>query len=186
MSKSIYLITGNKSKLRELQAILPDGISIETVDLDLDEIQSLDLEEIVKDKLKRAYEIIKAPVIVDDVSGGIDELHGLPGPFFKFFYQKLGDTVLLQLAGEPGKKATITCSAGYYDGKRFIVEKGVVHATIVEPRGTNNFGFDAVVQPEGHEKTYAEMTPEEKRRISHRTQAFQALFKALRGAKVID
>jgi inosine/xanthosine triphosphate pyrophosphatase family protein len=65
---------------------LADGqLEFEMHALDLTEIQSLDSREIVEDKLKRAYELLKTPLIVEDVACGLDSLKGLPGPFFKFF-----------------------------------------------------------------------------------------------------
>src|SRR5438045_2313399 len=100
--KTITLVTGNPGKLRELQALLPTYFAFEAHALDLPEIQSLDPQEIVTDKLQRAYEVIKAPVIVEDVSAGVDELRGLPGPFFKFFEKALGKEALLRISSGPG------------------------------------------------------------------------------------
>src|SRR5476649_469629 len=93
-------------------------------DLNIPEIQSLDLHEIVEDKLKKAYMQIKSPVIVDDVSAGLDNLGGLPGPFIKFFNQLLGDEALLKLSKTEDAPVTITCIAAYYDGKKMILGEG--------------------------------------------------------------
>jgi len=57
--KEIYLVTGNPGKLRELQAIFPSSLRLIAKELDLDEIQSMDSEEIVRDKLERAYALVK-------------------------------------------------------------------------------------------------------------------------------
>lgn len=175
----ITLVTGNPDKLRELKAIAPAGLEFTTHSVDLAEIQSLDLNEIVEDKVKRAYEVIKGPVIVEDVSAGLDDLAGLPGPFYKFFQEKLGDTILVKLASISSDKVTIRCLAAYYDGKTILFGEGVIHGKVVEPRGENGFGFDPVVVPEGDHRTMAELLPEEKNKISHRGQAFANLFKQM-------
>ena len=171
----ITLVTGNPGKLRELQAILPNHFAFEAHSLDLTEIQSLDSKEIVADKLKRAYDIIQGPVVVEDVAVELDDLKGLPGPFYKFFREQMGDIILLRLSNGPGSKVTVRCTAGYYDGTDLIFGEGVLRGTVEEPRGENGFGFDPVIMPEGERRTMAEMTPDEKNAISHRGLAFKDL-----------
>jgi inosine triphosphate pyrophosphatase len=175
----ITLVTGNANKLRELQAIVPKHLDITSRSVDLPEIQSLDLREIVEDKVKKAYAVVGSPVIVEDVSAGLDGLAGLPGPFYKFFREELGDTILVKLSAVGGDKATIRCLAAYYNGKQILLGEGVLKGTVVEPRGQNGFGFDPVIVPEGHDRTMAEMTQEEKASISHRGQALRNLIKQL-------
>lgn len=179
--KTITLVTGNPGKLKEWQAILPKNSDIELVthELDLPEIQSMNLQAIVEDKLRRAYDIIKVPVIVEDVAAGLDKLGGLPGPFFKFFEKELGPTALLQLAKASGEPLTIVCTIGYYDGTHFVYSKGDLRGTVAEPRGKNGFGFDAVVLPNGEDRTFAEMSLEEKNVISHRGQAIRQMLAKL-------
>src|SRR4051812_34130478 len=112
----ITLVTGNPNKLRELTALAPPGFKFATKKIDLHEIQSMDLRTIIEDKAKRAYEHIKGPIIVEDVSAGLDDLGGLPGPFYKFFRQQMGDNILLTLAAVSSNKITVRCLAAYYDG----------------------------------------------------------------------
>lgn len=177
---TITLVTGNPHKLRELQAILPEGMVIGSRAIDLPEIQSLDLTAISEDKVKRAYDIVRGPVIVEDVAAGLDALDGLPGPFYKFFRDRLGDEILVKLADAAGSpKITVQCTAAYYDGKRLLFGIGVIKGTVVEPRGENGFGFDPVIVPEGEERTMAQMSLEEKHAISHRGRAFRNLLAQL-------
>lgn len=75
----ITLITGNLGKAEEVSRYI--GFPVEHQQIDLEEIQSLDLEEIVKDKAVRAFEKIQSPVLVEDVSFVFHSLGGLPGPF---------------------------------------------------------------------------------------------------------
>jgi inosine/xanthosine triphosphate pyrophosphatase family protein len=75
----ITLVTGNPHKLAELREVFPPTIELKSMKLDLDEIQTLDLHEIVRHKLHQAYEIVNSPVIIEDVSAELGALNGLPG-----------------------------------------------------------------------------------------------------------
>jgi len=175
---TITLVTGNLNKLKELQAIFPAEANLANAKLDIAEIQgeNADPHEILEDKLRKAYELVGGPVIVEDVSAELDCLNGMPGPFVKFFEKRLGKGALWELAKHADDKhATIRCVMGYFDGHRLEIADGVVGGTIVAPRGENGFGFDFVFVPEGHDRTTAEMSAEEKNQISWRALAAQEL-----------
>jgi non-canonical purine NTP pyrophosphatase (RdgB/HAM1 family) len=180
---TIVFATGNANKLKELIAIAPPELDFSHEKIDIDEIQSLDVKEIVEHKLREAYRQIGKPVIVEDVGAGLDSLNGLPGPFVKFFEQRLGAEALYIVQKVPNDKVTIRCIAGYYDGQTMLFGEGIVEGRITSPRGTNGFGFDSVVvpdgQPSGQERTYAEMTTEEKGHLSHRGKALRNLLTAI-------
>lgn len=175
----LTLVTSNKGKLQEWQRILPSAIEIVTHDVDLSEIQSLDSEQIVADKAKRAYEQLQTPVIVEDVSAGLERLGWLPGPFIKFFISKLGEGALFELADQSGKRARVACAIAYYDGHTLMTVKAENQGTVVEPRGENGFGFDKVFIPDGSTKTYGEMTMKEKDAVSHRSKAIKLFIEKL-------
>lgn len=177
--KNITIVTGNIGKLRELEAMAMGRLDFVMHDMDIVEIQSMDLREIVEDKLKKAYEQIKGPVIVDDVSAGVESLKGLPGPFIKFFEKTLGGDALLKLAKKEGEPVTIRCVAAYYDGKKMLFGEGVTKGVVVAPRGHEGFGFDPIILADGQTRTFGEMTTEEKSLISHRGKAFRALLKQI-------
>jgi non-canonical purine NTP pyrophosphatase (RdgB/HAM1 family) len=177
--KTITIVTGNAGKVRELEAMAMGGLDFVMHDVDIDEIQDMDLEKIVKDKARKAYEEIESPVIVDDVSAGLDSLNGLPGPFIKFFNKLLGGDALYQLSKSENDSVTISCTAAYYDGVQFILGRGAVRGKVVASRGNNGFGFDVCVVPDGQSRTMAEMTAAEKMQISHRGRAFRDLLSQL-------
>lgn len=174
------LVTGNAGKLAEWKRLFPTEFKLRSADVDLDEIQSLDLEAIVIDKARRAYEQIGKPVIVEDISAGLDNLGSLPGPFIKFFEIQLGLDALFKLAKQEGDPATIKCAIAYYDGRKSIVAQSEVRGTVAPTRGQNGFGFDKVFVPVGQTKTYGEMTPDEKDAISHRALAVKKLIEKLK------
>jgi non-canonical purine NTP pyrophosphatase (RdgB/HAM1 family) len=151
---------------------------LEAHELDLDEIQSTDLAEIITDKVKRAYAHLNKPVMVEDVSAGLDAWQGLPGPFIKFFNKTLGNDALHQLGGDQAP-VTVICTIGYYDGETLIIGSGEVKGHVVSKRGDNGFGFDSVLIPVGHDRTFAEMETAEKDSLSHRGNAVRNLLEQL-------
>ncbi len=175
---SLTLVSGNKNKAREVERIL--DIPIKTVDLDLDEIQELDLEKVALHKLNQAYEIVKGPVIVDDVSFEIEAWNGFPGPLIKWLLKSSGEddasVMLKMLSGVSDRRAKAKLAVGFHDGKEARVFIGESAGTVsTEIRGENGFGWDPVFIPQGFELTFAQMPPEEKDKISHRGRALAKL-----------
>lgn len=170
----LVVITSNEGKLAEINAIL--GTDHKVSSIDIPEIQSLNLDEVITAKAKAAYAKIKKPVLVTDVSLEIESLSGLPGPFVKFFLHTLGTegTVAL-LKGKNTRTKAIEAEA-LYDGKTLKIFKGTMNGTLIsKDRGTNGFGFDKVFIPDGYKQTIAEMTPDLKNKISHRARALRKL-----------
>ena len=174
----LVLVSSNKNKAREVERILE--IPIEIKEIDLDEIQELDLEKVALHKLNQAFEIVKSPVIIDDVSFEVEEWKGFPGPLIKWLLKASGgdnaNVMLKMLDGVSDRSAVAKLAVGFHDGKTarvFIGEsKGIVATEI---RGDNGFGWDPVFIPEGYDQTFAQMTPSEKDKISHRGRALAKL-----------
>ncbi|EKD86281.1 MAG: hypothetical protein ACD_37C00378G0003 [uncultured bacterium] len=172
----LTLVSGNKAKAREVERIL--NIPLEILQIELDEIQELDLEKIALHKLNQAFDIVKGPVIIDDVSVEIEAWNSFPGPLIKWLL-KAGDggdasTLLKMLGGEKNRKAKARLAVGFHDGKKAHIFIGEVEGTISKQiRGENGFGWDPVFIPLGHEMTFAEMPEKEKDAISHRGRALK-------------
>lgn len=104
---------------------------------------------------------------------------GLPGPYIKWFLEKLGPNGLFRLLnGWEDKSAKAVCNVAYSNGpnddiKDILVFRGETDGHIVEPRGPAAFGWDPCFQPLGYTQTYAEMDKNEKNKISHRYKAFK-------------
>ena len=178
MADTIFFITSSKAKFEAIKVVIPQA---QQVELDLQEIQDLDPHAVVKAKLQQAFLHHKGPLLVDDTSLAIKGLGGLPGPFVKWFEQAVGLDGVYEMAKASGDtKATARCILGYAespDSVQFF--EGVHEGRLVAPRGTNSFGWDPLFLPDGHDKTFAEMTAEEKDAISHRKKAARRLLKAL-------
>lgn len=152
-------ITGNTDKANYLAKTL--GIPLEHQKLELDEIQSTSLETIVDHKVRQAYQLIKKPVLVEDVALGIDALGGLPGPFIKFFVDTPnGLENICRMCDTLGSRsAEAACVYGYYGGENLELFRGGLKGTIADnPRGENGFGWDKIFCPDGYSgKTRAEL-----------------------------
>lgn len=173
--KTVVLVTGNPHKLREWQRLLPDDVDLQSVDINIDEIQSSDLQEIVRDKAHRAYAAVQKPVIVEDIAAGLDELKGLPGPFIKFFEDTLGKGALHTLAHSDRAPAVLTATIAYYDGQTILIASSELRGHVVPPRGGEGWGFDFCFVPDGHTQTFSEMGPDGKDALSHRRAAIKKL-----------
>ena len=143
------------------------------LELDLQEIQTDNLQELVKHKLEQAYERIQAPVIVEDTSLYFKAWNKLPGPFVKWFLENLGLAGMVSALSQfKDKSALAVCCLGYTNnGKSMHLFEGKVIGVIVKPRGSLNFGWDAIFQPSGLLQTFGEMTQQEKLNVSPRGKA---------------
>ena len=85
---NLHFVTSNPNKFRELSELLE--LNLSQIEIDLQEIQTTDLHELVKFKIRKAYEYAQAPVIVEDTSLYFVAWNELPGPLVKFFLKNLG------------------------------------------------------------------------------------------------
>lgn len=178
----LVFVTSNLGKLREAEAVL--GCKLEHRALELDEIQSLDLEAIVRRKALEAFRRLEAPVLVEDTSLELTALAGFPGPLVRWLLASVGAAGICRIAASFGDaSATARCIALATDGVDEAVGVGSLSGTIVRrPRGRRGFGWDSTFAPEGGGgRTFAEMDAAEKNAISHRRRAFEALRHALPG-----
>ncbi|KAI1015287.1 hypothetical protein LB504_011123 [Fusarium proliferatum] len=172
----INLITSNANKIADIKAILaPSGINVRNQSLDLPEIQG-SIEEITIAKCRRAAEMVGGPVVVDDTALCFNAMNGMPGPYIKFFLEALGPEKLhLLLAGFSDKTAEAVATIGYCEGPGHepVLFQGRIDGTIVPARGVMRYGWQTCFQPDGMVLTLAEMTDEEKHKISHLGIALQ-------------
>ncbi len=173
-------ITGNAGKAKYLSDYF--HAPIEHRKLDLVEIQSLDLEEIVRDKAERAFTIVNGPVLVEDVSLGFTAMSGLPGPLIKWFLESLSNEGLCRLLDSyKDRSATARVMFAICDGSGVHTFGGSRKGSIADaPRGEMGFGWDPIFIPDGYTKTWAEMTDDEKHATSMRKIALKKMTKFLR------
>ena len=175
----VVFITGNENKAKQLSKWL--GIAIEHQKLDVDEIQSLDLREVVEHKARQAYDAIERPVIVEDVAMVFTAFKQLPGPFIKWFEKGSGlDVICQMLDAFDDRSAEAHTMYGLYDGETIRYFEGIMRGTVApSPRGTSGFGFDSIFINEGQPLTRGEMDEETYSRTSYRKPALAELRKFL-------
>lgn len=176
----VLFVTSNQGKLREVKQILGTDFPfhIETVSLDLEEIQHEDPDMIAIKKCTEAVKCLNYKrLIIEDSCLSFKAMDGLPGPYVKWFEKTIGNEGLVRmLSGFRDKSASAICTISYWDGQQMFVFKGVVQGTIVEGRGLHtSFGWDPIFMPSDSDQTFAEMGPEAKNKISHRVRALELL-----------
>jgi XTP/dITP diphosphohydrolase len=170
--KAPTFITGNKNKVREFEQMLE--VKLENEPMELDEIQSTNVEDVSIHKAHQAYEILKQPVIVEDTGLYIEDINGFPGALIKFYMRDIGCAGICSY--HQLSKARAETVISYHDGNIIRVFKGEIKGSIsTKPLGDNGFGWDTIFIPEGHSKTFAQMTTDEKNAISMRHIALNKL-----------
>lgn len=183
MSKIVFA-TNNENKLREAREILaPLGIEVVSqreagADCEPDE-NGVTFAENAMIKAKAVYDIVKCPVIADDSGLCVDALDGRPGVYSARYAPEGQECakLLSEMKDVPDDKrgAYFECTIAFIDSDGYFTVSGKCAGKIgYEERGTNGFGYDPVFVY--NEKTLAEMSADDKNKISHRGNALRALF----------
>ncbi len=179
------LVTGNRNKLIEAERAL--GCRLECEPLDLPEIQSLDLLEVLRAKGDEAWRRLQRPVVVEETGLSLPAMGGFPGPLVKWMLEAIGPEGIARTVhalGDP--KAIAQCALLYRaDDVILIGEAEARGELVVEPRGAGGFGWDPVFVPEGHQQTCAELDPEVKDELAHRGRAWRNFQQVLSSAGVL-
>ena len=179
----LNIVTGNKAKGEEALRILENlGVKARLTLMSKHEIQSESLEEIALYAARVAYATLRKPLATDDSGLFIEALNGFPGPYSSYVYKKIGVRGILKLLeGETSRRACFKTAVAVIIPPLERVYTGETCGEIaLEPRGEHGFGFDPIFIPENSKRTYAEMTLEEKNRISHRYKAYKKMVEYLK------
>ncbi len=180
--RDIALVTGNPNKIAEARRLC--GVELEAVELELPEIQSLDLEEVLRAKGEEAFRRLRRPLIVEETGLELAALNDFPGPLVKWMLTAVGHEGIARVAQALGDtRATARCQLLLVDAETSLLADGVTRGHLVlPPRGEGGFGWDPVFQPEEETRTYAELAEDEKDRLSHRGRAWRKLLERLDSA----
>lgn len=192
LERKLLVATHNAGKLEEMRALFaPHGIEvIGAAGMGLDEPAETETSFVgnARIKARAAMAATGLPVLADDSGITVDGLDGAPGvhtadwaatPDGRDFMQAMQRTWdELEARGVPEPRTAqfrATLLMLWPDGHEEVFE-GVAPGRLVwPPRGRLGHGYDPIFLPEGHDRTYAEMTAEEKNAISHRAEAFRKL-----------
>ncbi len=184
--KTLVLATKNKGKLREFEAFFPN-VHI----MDLNELgYQGEISETGKTFQENAY--IKAreialkyhiSVIADDSGLEVDALSGAPGIYSARYAGPSHDTdannalLIKNMHGIKNRSARFVCAICIYhaDNDYRIIEESCTGCILEEPRGDQGFGYDPYFYVENFQKTFAELSLDEKNQISHRAKALRKL-----------
>lgn len=193
--RRIIAASRNKHKIEELEAITKkygmNIISRDDANLPQDEIDE-DGETFEENSYKKAYEIMKMSgevTIADDSGLAVEYLHGEPGVYSARYAgencsdKKNNEKLLNMLEGVPYRdrraKFVSVITMVWPDGEH-IVARGECNGHIIDqPEGSNGFGYDPLFVPDGFQRTFAQLTAEEKNSISHRAKALGKLERLL-------
>jgi len=165
-------------------------VELNVVDVDLPEIQEVDTIAIAKDKVILGAQLVNGPCLVEDTSLQFHALGGMPGPYIKWFQERLKPVGLYNIleAYPDQKTATAVCTLAFCPAPHAdpVLFTGECHGTIVPPEPGRGFGWDSIFVPDVVAKeggggdgaasapgglTFSQMTTEEKCELSHRGKA---------------
>ena len=190
--RQLLFQTGNLGKLAEARHYFePLGFTVEQFLIngeppEIIEPQSDDLVTVARSKISQGVALLAgagradSALLVEDAGLFIDVLSGFPGVYSSSVLEKLGlDGILTLLQGREQRTALFGCCAAMWDGERLLVGEGNCTGEIAqEARGEHGFGYDPLFIPDvsgADGRTFAQMSPEEKGRSSHRTRAYEQL-----------
>ena len=172
----VTFITGNEHKVKEAEKIFKDyDINLEHIDLGYTEPQGT-LEDVAQAGAKYACHKIGKAVIVEDAGLFINALNGFPGTYSHYVQDTLGNQGILKLMENTSdRKAEFRSVIGYCapnsEPKTFL---GKVEGEIADcERGDLGFAFDPIFYVPSEDKTFGELTTEEKNQFSHRKNSLK-------------
>lgn len=190
----LVFATNNLNKLKEVQEMLSNSIEI----LSLKDINSFDdvdesentLEGNARLKANHITKNFGYNCFADDTGLEVESLDGKPGVYSARFAGEPANSennmqkLLSELKNKENRKAQFrTAICLNIDDKQYLFE-GICKGEILqEKEGEKGFGYDPIFKPEGYNISFAEMTPEEKNKISHRGIAIQKLVNFLKNYK---
>jgi XTP/dITP diphosphohydrolase len=187
----LIFATGNQHKVDEIQSAIGDQVEIISmkqarIDIEIPEPHET-LEENASEKSRTIFTLTGLNCFSEDTGLEVDALDGAPGVLSaryageeKSFDNNI-DKLLRELSGKSNREAQFrTVISLMLDRKEWLFE-GVCRGKIIrEKRGEAGFGYDPVFVPDGAEKTFAEMSLQEKNRFSHRKKAADQLIQFLK------
>jgi len=186
----LVLATRNKGKKREFE-LLFNGLPIEIKDVsEFQKITEFEekgstFEEIAINKAQFVSKALDLPAIADDSGLTVEALNGAPGIFSARYAGKSATNnennrkLLEKMEGKENRNAIFVCSIAIYKPTDQVLTytgrcSGII---LAEPAGTNGFGYDPFFYYSPFGKTFAQLSVEEKNRVSHRGQAMMKLKK---------
>ncbi|MFA6877984.1 MAG: non-canonical purine NTP pyrophosphatase [Fusobacterium sp.] len=180
----VYFMSKNKRKIQDAQKasdLLKLGIEVLHIDYDVEEIQSGDDKKLIKDKVIKAFKVLRRPVCVEQTGIYIKEFGNLPGGLTSIVWDNLGAENFCKFFSRGTNTVLMKSIVGYCDGQNVKVFLGECYGSIApKATGIREDRLDRVFIPRGYYKTFADLG-DKKNDISTRIIAFKKFFKYLEG-----
>ena len=184
--KTLVFATQNENKATEIQGLLPDNFIVQTLaDIGCNEDIPEEQPTLNGNSLQKAryvFEKYEVNCFADDTGLEVDALNGEPGVLSARYAgpakdsQHNMDLLLKNLKDSPERKARFrTVIALIINGTEYTFEGQVEGEIAHERRGEEGFGYDPIFLPEGNNRSFAQMSLEEKNKMSHRSRAIAKL-----------
>ncbi len=180
----IVIASNNQGKIQEIKEIFKgkEILSLKQIECQIEvKEEGKTFEENAVIKAKETYDKIKLPCIADDSGLCIKSLNNYPGIYTNRFLgenktdKEKNEYLIEKLKNKEDRTATFECNVVYYNGSKIYIGKGILKGKIAKkPKGKNGFGFDEIFELENG-KTLAELTKEEKNKVSARKIALEDL-----------
>ncbi len=198
MLKELVIASHNKGKIAEFEQMLkPFGVKVySALDLSLPDVEETGKTFVENASLKAETlsKLSGKPCLADDSGLCVDALDGRPGVYSARYAPNRDFDKAMEMLIEEIKQTKKDDWSAHFScvlvlkepGKSAEVFEGRVDGKIIdEKKGKNGFGFDPIFVPEGFEKTFAEMTGDEKKQISHRGRAVKSFLQRVFDGKNI-
>lgn len=180
----VTFATRNHKKLEEIRAIIPNTVSMEDVGLFFETVE--DGNTYIENAYKKAKAVVDAtgkPALADDSGVEIAFLDGKPGLHAADYlydntqYRKRNEAILAKMQGVENRAVTYVCTMLLLlpTGEQYVTHGELKGDLATEPRGDQGFAYDELMIPQGDTRTLAEMSLEEKNKISHRNIALRKM-----------
>ncbi len=188
--KKIVFATNNAHKLEEVRHYLKgqyEILSLQDIGFNEDIPEPYEtLQENAQTKSRTIFDRFELDCFADDTGLEVDALNGAPGVYSARYaghdcsFQDNVNKLLEELKGEENRVANFkTVISLFLDGKEYFFEGRVDGCITKESSGTDGFGYDPIFAPEGNNLTFAEMSLDDKNKISHRGRAVAKLIQFL-------
>ncbi len=186
MKTTLCFATNNAHKLEEIQAILGDSFDLLSLkDINCNEELPETGDTLEANSLQKAqylYDHYQVNCFADDSGLEVNALGGEPGVYSARYAGEQRshpdniNLLLKNLSGKSDRSAQFRTVITLIQNGEISQFEGAIKGQIIEDlRGTDGFGYDPIFMPEASERTFAEMSLEEKGKISHRAKAFEKL-----------
>jgi XTP/dITP diphosphohydrolase len=183
---TLHFASGNENKFLEIEKLFEKeketknekNVRVIFSKILIKEIQSDSIIEVAEDKVRKAFKVIKKPLIVEDDGLFIEDLNGFPGIYSSFVFNTIGNKGILDLLRDnKNRRANFLAIFSFFDGKTIETFSGKTSGHITTKISPSGWGFDPIFQPINEYQTYGQINMIKKNEISHRSKAFRKFLK---------